>query len=43
MTPSRTRTAVQDRPSLWAVALLVASSGFALFAIALLSTGYGIG
>jgi hypothetical protein len=31
----------KPQPSAWAVGLLVASSAFALIAIALFSTGYG--
>lgn len=31
----------KPQPSAWAVALLAASSAFALLAIALFSTGYG--
>ena len=42
MTESRTRPAAETRPSPWAVVLLIASSGFALLSIALLSTGYGL-
>ena len=42
MTSSHTRRPPGDRPSLWAVALLVASSSLALVSILLLYSGYGI-
>ena len=42
MTPIRNRSSAEDRPSPWAVALLIASSGLALISILLLSTGFGI-
>ncbi|MBL8773931.1 MAG: hypothetical protein JNK30_21275 [Phenylobacterium sp.] len=31
-----------DRPSAWAIALLLASGAFALLSMALLATGYGL-
>ena len=42
MTKRQTTPATEARPSLWAVALFVASSSFALLSIVLLSTGYGL-
>ena len=42
------RTAITEvadqsaRPSPWAIALLVASTGFALLSLALLTTGFGL-